>query len=216
LFFLLSKTVGVVLLPSNLIIGVGVVGLLLLLTRFVALGRKLVVTCVLLMVVCGFSPIGKWLLYPLESRFPSWDDSRGAPDGIVVLGGAIEPDISSAHGAAVFGPSIGRVIAAAELAHRYPNLRVVFTGGNARLGASGAAGEADFALPVLEGFGLSKDRLIMERRSRNTARFRPIRRSRRWLATIRTCATRCAPAGARRANRASIRNDRGGRASPLI
>jgi uncharacterized SAM-binding protein YcdF (DUF218 family) len=168
-FFFLSKTLGVLLLPSNLLIGIGIVGLLLLLTRFVALGRKLVAACVLLIAICGFSPIGKLLLYPLEARFPPWDDTRGAPDGIIILGGAIEPNSSAAHGAAVFGPSVDRIIAAAELAHRYPNARLVFTGGNAYLGSGGAAREADFALPVLESFGLSKDRLIMERRSRNTA-----------------------------------------------
>jgi uncharacterized SAM-binding protein YcdF (DUF218 family) len=167
-FFFLSKTLGVLLLPSNLLIGVGIVGLLLLLTRFVSLGRKMVAASVLLMAICGFSPVGKLLLYPLESRFPPWDNARGAPDGIVVLGGAIEPDMSAAHGAAVFGPSIDRIIAAAELAHRYPNARLVFTGGNAGLDPSDQAREADFALPVLESFGLSRDRLIMERRSRNT------------------------------------------------
>lgn len=168
MFFFLSKTLGVLLLPSNLLIGVGIVGLLLLLTRFVSLGRKMVAASVLLMAICGFSPVGKLLLYPLESRFPPWDNARGAPDGIVVLGGAIEPDMSAAHGAAVFGPSIDRIIAAAELAHRYPNARLVFTGGNAGLDPSDQAREADFALPVLESFGLSRDRLIMERRSRNT------------------------------------------------
>ena len=168
MFFFLSKTLGVLLLPSNLLIGVGIAGLLLLLTRFVSMGRKLVAASVLLMAICGFSPIGKLLLYPLETRFPPWDDTRGAPDGIVVLGGAIEPDLSAAHGAAVFGPSIDRIIAAAELGHRYPNARLVFTGGNSGLRSGDTAREADFALPVLESFGLSKDRLIMERRSRNT------------------------------------------------
>lgn len=156
------------LLPSNLLIGVGFLGLILLLTRFVSLGRKLVVASVLSLAICGFSPIGNLLLYPLELRFPPWDDKRGAPDGIIVLGGAIEPDMSAAHGTAVFGPSIDRIIAAAGLAHRYPNARIVFSGGNAGLYPNHAAREADFALPVLESFGFSKDRLIMERRSRNT------------------------------------------------
>jgi uncharacterized SAM-binding protein YcdF (DUF218 family) len=167
-FFFLSKTLGVLLLPSNLLIAVGMVGLLLLLTRYVALGRRLVAASLLLLAICGFSPLGKLLLYPLEARFPPWDATRGAPDGIVVLGGAIEPNLSAVRGAAVFGPSIDRLIAAAELGHRYPHARLVFTGGNGNLAASDTAREADFALPVLESFGLSKDRLIMERRSRNT------------------------------------------------
>jgi uncharacterized SAM-binding protein YcdF (DUF218 family) len=187
-FFFLSKTLGVLLLPSNLLIGVGVLGLILLLTRFVSLGRKLVVASVLLIAICGFSPIGNLLLYSLESRFPPWDDTRGAPDGIVVLGGAIDLDLSAAHSTAVFGPSIDRIVAAAGLAHRYPKARIVFSGGNAGLYPDDASREADFALTVLESFGFSKDRLVMERRSRNTqenAEFSkalvPPKEGERWL-----------------------------------
>jgi uncharacterized SAM-binding protein YcdF (DUF218 family) len=167
-FFFLSKTLGVLLLPSNLLMGLGLAGLILLLTRFASLGRKLVAASVLSLAICGYSPLGNLLLYPLESRFPPWDDTGGAPDGIVVLGGAIEPDLSAAHGIAVFGTSVDRIIAAAGLAHRYPNARVIFSGGNANLVSSDAAKEADFTAAVFESLGFSKDRLILERRSRNT------------------------------------------------
>jgi uncharacterized SAM-binding protein YcdF (DUF218 family) len=112
-FFFLSKTLGVLLLPSNFLIGVGIVGLVLLFTRLAPLGRKFVAASVLLLAICGFSPLANLLLYPLESRFPPWDASRGAPDGIVVLGGSILPDLSAAHGVAAFGASIDRIIAAA-------------------------------------------------------------------------------------------------------
>src|SRR5713226_262505 len=167
-FFFLSKTLGLMLLPSNFLIGVGIVGVILLLTRWAPLGRKLTVASVVLLAICGFSPFANLLLYPLESRFPPWDQRQGAPDGIIVLGGSIEPDLSAAHGVAVFCTSVDRIIATAVLARRYPNARIVFSGGNANLVSSDAAKEADFAMPVLESFGFAKDRLIMERRSRNT------------------------------------------------
>ena len=86
MFFFLSKTIGVMLLPVNFLIGIGVIGALLLATRFVALGRRLMISSIALLAICGFSPLGSWLLYPLEARFPPWDASRGAPDGIIVLG----------------------------------------------------------------------------------------------------------------------------------
>ncbi len=116
-FFFLSKTVGIMLLPSNFLIGVGIVGLILLLTRLASLGRKLTAASVLLLAICGFSPVANLLLYPLESRFPPWDASRGAPDGIVVLGGSIEPDLSAAHGVAVFGSSLPPSIASSPRRH---------------------------------------------------------------------------------------------------
>src|SRR4051794_37984635 len=154
------------LLPSNLLIGTGFVGLLLLPTRFVSLGRKLVVASVALIIICGSLPLGKWLLYPLEVRFPPWDPRRGEPAGIVVLGG-IEPNLSAAHGAAVFSVS-DRLIAAVGLARSYPNARIVYSGGNPSLVSDNAARDADFAIPILESFGLGRDRIIMERDSRNT------------------------------------------------
>jgi uncharacterized SAM-binding protein YcdF (DUF218 family) len=167
-FFVLSKSVGVLSLPSHLMIGLGIIGLILLLTRFSSTGRKLVVASVLLLAVCGISPLGNLLLYPLEARFPAWDGTHGAPDGIVVLGGAIEPNLSQAHGVPVFSASVDRILAAAGLARRYPKARIIFTGGNPNLIFSNTAKEADFALPVLESFGLPADRLTMERRARNT------------------------------------------------
>ena len=167
MFFILSKTLGYLLLPTNLLIGIGVVGAILMVTRFATLGRRLVIASVLLLVVCGLSPLGTLLLYPLEQRFPPWDAARGAPDGIIVLGASIEADLSAAHGTPVVRSSPDRVIAAAALAHRYPNARIVFSGGSANL-ISNDAREADFAGAIFESLGIDKSRLIMERRSRNT------------------------------------------------
>jgi uncharacterized SAM-binding protein YcdF (DUF218 family) len=167
LFFILTKTLGAMLLPTNFLIGVGVVGAILLVTRFAALGRRLVISAVLLLVVCGLSPLGTLLLYPLEQRFPPWDAARGAPDGIIVLGASIEADLSAAHGTPVVRGAPDRIISAAALALRYPNARVVFSGGSANV-ISNDAREADFAGAIFESLGVAKSRLIMERRSRNT------------------------------------------------
>jgi uncharacterized SAM-binding protein YcdF (DUF218 family) len=167
LFFVLSKTIGYLLLPTNLLIVVGLVGAVLMFTRFASLGRKLVIAAVLLLVICGLSPLGKILLYPLEQRFPSWDAASGAPDGIIVLGGSIEADLSAVHNTPVVRGAPDRIIAAAALAKRYPNARVLFSGGSANL-ISNDAREADFAGAIFEGLGVDKSRLIMERGSRNT------------------------------------------------
>jgi uncharacterized SAM-binding protein YcdF (DUF218 family) len=167
LFFVLSKTIGFLLLPTNFLIGLSFIGTVLLVTRFVSLGRKLVIASTFALVTCGLSPLGNMLLYPLESRFPPWDPVRGAPDGIVVLGASIEADLSAAHGTPVVRNAPDRIIVAAILAHRYPNARVIFSGGSPNLVANDAR-EADFAGEVFEGLGIAKSRLIMERRSRNT------------------------------------------------
>jgi uncharacterized SAM-binding protein YcdF (DUF218 family) len=167
LFFALSKTIGIALLPTNFMIELGVVGVLLLATRFARLGRQLIVASVVLLALCGFTPLGNFLIYPLEARFASWDASRGAPDGIVVLGGPIDPELSAAHGRPAVRNASDRIFSVVELARRYPDARIVFTGGSANL-VSGDVREADYAATLLEQLGLAKERLILERNSRNT------------------------------------------------
>lgn len=167
MFFVLSKTLGIMLLPTNFLIAIGLVGAFLMATRFASLGRKLAVAALALLAICAFSPVGYAVLYPLEARFPPWDAARGAPDGIVILGASIDADLSAAHGTAVVTAAADRIIAAAALAHRYPNARIIFTGGSANL-LSNDAREADYAAALFESLGVSKSRLMMERRSRNT------------------------------------------------
>lgn len=155
------------LLPTNLLMVLGLVGVLLLVSRFAALGRTLLVVSVVLLAICGFSPLGNILLYPLEQRFPPWGAAQGDPDGIVVLGGPIDADLSVAHDTPVIRSAPDRIIAAATLARRYPNARIIFSGGSPNLIANDAR-EADFAGEVFQNLGIDKSRLTMERRSRNT------------------------------------------------
>src|SRR5712671_3129488 len=155
------------LLPTNFLIGLGLFGAILLATRWASLGRKLMLASVVLLAICGFSPLGKLLLYPLESRFPPWDAARGTPAGIIVLGGSIEAELSAAHGVAVTSGGADRLIAAAALVNRYPNTRIIYSGGSSKL-ISGEAREADYAIALFESLGISRERLTMESRARNT------------------------------------------------
>jgi len=167
LFFFLSKTVGYLLLPTNLLITLGLLGAILLATRYARAGRRLMLLSILLLAVAGFSPLGHWLLYPLEQRFPPCDVTHGAPDGIIVLGGSIDADLSEAHGGAVVRTAADRILAAAALARRFPDARVIFSGGSANLIGNDAR-EADYAVALFESLGVDKARLLMERSSRNT------------------------------------------------
>jgi uncharacterized SAM-binding protein YcdF (DUF218 family) len=167
LFFLLSKTIGNMVAPANFLVGLGLLGAILLLTRFATLGRRLMVTALVLLAICGFSPLANFVLYPLEQRFPKWDSSRGDPDGIIVLGGSLDADLSAAHGVTVISGAADRIVSAATLAHRYPNARLVYTGGSPNV-LNNDAKEADYATALFQGLGIAKSRLTTERLSRNT------------------------------------------------
>jgi uncharacterized SAM-binding protein YcdF (DUF218 family) len=167
LFFALSKTLGVMMLPTNFLLGLLILGALLSATRLVRLGHRLVTAAIVLLVICGFSPLGNLLLYPLESRFPACATSSGTPDGIIVLGGPIDADLSAAHETPVVRSAPDRMLVAAAMARRHPTARIIFTGGSSNL-LSNDAREADYAAAIFESLGVDKARLVMERTSRNT------------------------------------------------
>jgi DUF218 domain len=89
--------------------------------------------------------------------------SHGVPDGIL-LGGAV--DASGPDEQAVLNEAAERLVVVPELARRYPNTRILFSGGNSALMDGGSA-EAEFAA-LLESLGVERSRITLEDRSRNT------------------------------------------------
>jgi uncharacterized SAM-binding protein YcdF (DUF218 family) len=167
MFFILSKILGFFAAPSNFLISIGVLGLLLLFTRFTRLASWLVVTSLVLLAIAGLSPLGNALILPLEDRFPPWDPSHGVPDGIVVLGGAISPGVSDARDSVALDEAAERITATAELARRYPDARIIFSGGSGSL-VEREGPEAPFAVRELLALGVAHDRITAEEQSRNT------------------------------------------------
>src|SRR5690606_11223935 len=87
--------------------------------------------------------------------------------GIVVLGGAISPDLTAERGTAELNASAERMTAAAELARRFPNAKIVLSGGNANV-FHPLSTEAEVGRVLLENLGVAADRIVREDRSRNT------------------------------------------------
>ncbi len=121
----------------------------------------------LLLAVFGLSPIGNALIVPLEERFPAWDHGRGAPHGIVVLGGALSPDVSHARDTVALNEAAERLTAVVELHRRYPDARIIFSGGSGAV-IFNERPEAEFALRLLETLGVARGRVVAEDKSRNT------------------------------------------------
>ena len=168
MFFVASKLLGFFALPSNDILAAGLIGLALIPTRFVRIGRRLVSASIILFLAFGLLPLSKMLVAPLEERFPPWDASGGAPDGIVVLGGAIEPEITPFHRASELNEAAERITVIAELARKYPSARILYSGGNESSVPRGGS-EAHVAGALFETFGVPARRLILEDQSRTTA-----------------------------------------------
>ncbi len=167
MFFALSKVLGFLATPSNAIGLIGVVGLLLLMTRCRRLATGFLALSVALFALCGLGPVGDALMLPLSERFPPWQERGGPPSGIIVLGGAISPDVSAARRSVELNAAAERMTVVADLARRFPQARIVFTGGNNNL-FDVSASEASVARALFESFGIASSRIVLEDRSRTT------------------------------------------------
>ncbi len=166
MFFVLSKLVFLFLRPSNLIVLLLFAGVVLRHLDWPRFGAAVGGLGLVLLVACGWGGVSTIALWPLENRFPASPPLAGPPTGIIVLGGAIDTDLSSGHGSIEFTDGAERVIAATELARDYPNARLVYTGGSGSL--FGGAGEAEFGRRLFTLFGIAPERIEIESASRNT------------------------------------------------
>ena len=166
--YVISKILSFFLVPSNALIGIGLAGIVLTRTRFARAGTRFLIASVTLFVLIGVLPVGTALTLPLEARFPPWQPGQSAPTGIIVLGSAINPVISAGRGDVALSDAAERIIAAVELAQRYPNARVVYSGGSGNLSAS-VPPEATYAARLMEDLGVSRSRITLEGHSRSTA-----------------------------------------------
>lgn len=120
----------------------------------------------LILALAAWTSLGAVLLTPLEERYPR----PALPDevaGIVVLGGGFEGAINLARGGYELNSGGDRFVETAVLSRRYPQAKVVVSGGTGTLVLDGE-GDADTAPRLLEALGVSRDRLVLENRSRNT------------------------------------------------
>ncbi|MGW9821631.1 uncharacterized SAM-binding protein YcdF (DUF218 family) [Methylorubrum extorquens] len=168
MFFPLSKLIFFVLTPSNFLILLGLLGCLLLFTEAGrGIGRVLTVASFVGLLVAGLSPLSAWTLAPLENRFPSFTDDGTPVTGIVVLGGTVEADTSIGRDQITVNEAGERAIALADLARRYPQARLVFSGG-AGSTREDAVSEAEIVSRYADTLGVPRNRLILEQQSRNT------------------------------------------------
>jgi uncharacterized SAM-binding protein YcdF (DUF218 family) len=164
--FVFSKLAWALVQPSNVLLLLLVLATLGLLLGYRRFGTWLLCGVTLALIVITVLPIGTWLLTPIENRFapPALPEHV---DGIIMLGGGVEPDTSAIRGQIALNESAERVTALVELAHRYPEARLVVSGGIGSLvGGTGHPARA------LEAFyrqqGLDVARIQFEERSRNT------------------------------------------------
>ena len=168
MFFTFSKVFWIIFSPENLVF------LTLCIAAIVSFARKpnwaiiLLRSAVTVWVIFAVLPIGMIMSSQLESRFPSNPTLPRKVDGIIILGGVINPSLSSIHVEPQVNGSIERVLIGANLAHRFSSAQIIFTGGSGDL-FNPQLREAHHAPKLFKLLGLHHKRIIFEDRARNTA-----------------------------------------------
>jgi uncharacterized SAM-binding protein YcdF (DUF218 family) len=171
MFYIASKLFWLFASPINLLLAAAFFGAAFSLRRAGWRAPALALISVVGLIAIGVLPLGALVVRPLEDRFATPDPYPSEITGIVVLGGAIDDGISRARGQTVFDEGGSRLTEAFILARRYPQAKVIYSGGDASLlepGFSAAPGEAAEGRKLLIALGLAPERVIAEDRSRNT------------------------------------------------
>jgi uncharacterized SAM-binding protein YcdF (DUF218 family) len=166
-FFVASKLLWFIAEPFDLLLAVALIGVALSFGPWPRFGRGLCATAVIVLAIASISPLGSILLRTLENRFRQPPPDLPAPTGIVVLGGALDEDLTLARHQPTFGALAARLTEGIILSRRYPQARLIFTGGSSKLtpnGNSEATGVRDLWLAL----GVPPDRMTFEGTSRDT------------------------------------------------
>ncbi len=167
MFYYASKAFWFLFIPGNLLLLGALAGACLTGSRYARGGRWLAIICIVALFLIGKLPIGVWLIEPLEDRFPPPPNEIAAPTGIIILGGAIDDELSEARRTVTFEDGAARLTEAVVLARRFPHARIIYTGGSNVI-LPGHATEASLARELLIALGVDPMRIEIEERSRNT------------------------------------------------
>jgi uncharacterized SAM-binding protein YcdF (DUF218 family) len=167
MFFIVSKLVWFVFAPVNFLVLLSVLGLILWLFGRIRLGRAFACTGIFALAICCFSPLGAIVTAPLEDRFPVPPKNVPAPTGIIVLGGALDGQLTKTRGQPSLMEGAARLTAGVELARRYPQSRLIFTGGSGSLTRE-VEGEAEGVHELWLALGVPDQQMSFEDASRNT------------------------------------------------
>ena len=122
----------------------------------------------MLIALIGFLPVGRALTIALENRFPRWEEAGPPPAGIIVLGGAVSAYRLATRGEVGLTDAAERILVVPELARKFPDAKIVYSGGDPGLFTKHGS-EAAVIPALFEKLGVPPDRITLESRSRNTA-----------------------------------------------
>jgi len=161
MFFILSKIFYFMIQPLNVVMVILFVGWLMIFKKSRP-GQRLIGTGLLVLYLVSSGFVSAALIVPLERRFPNREVSERI-DGIIVLAGGFSILKS---GTVQFG-TLNRIVQGLAITRQHPEAKLIFSGGSGSV-LSQAYREADYMKAQSVLLGISPERILIDRKSRNT------------------------------------------------
>ncbi len=169
LFFIASKTIGMAARAETWLLVVLAFAFLALWRGRIGFAKSLIFIAFAATLALTIYPLGSALIAPLESQYPS-QPAVDHVDFIIVLGGDEDLAPYRRWGGLQLNTAGERFVAGLALARRFPQAKLVYTGGTSGLGDN--TGHDDPSAMMVQAWvdlGVAPERIVVESASRNTA-----------------------------------------------
>ncbi|TCL71884.1 YdcF family protein [Rhizobium sp. BK251] len=165
--FLISKLVWIFGQPLSLAFLFVLLAFLAGLFRYRATGVVFAGISSVILFLTLYTTIGSYLLQGLEERIARPAGDPADVRCMIVLGGAFETEVTTARGGIEFNGAADRFVEALRLAEKFPQSRILVSGGDGSITGS-YEGDAAASARFFAAFGIAPDRLVKETQSRTT------------------------------------------------
>lgn len=163
--FTLKKVIGGMLLPLPfLLLAIGAGLMLLWFSRFQKTGKVMISAGWLALFLLSLQPVADGLLRPIESRYPTWQETRKV-DYIVVLGGGYTWNPEWAPSSNLISNSLPRLNEGIRLWRANPGSKLIFTGAHA---LTNPVSTAEAGARVAESLGVPRADIITLEQPKDT------------------------------------------------
>ncbi|MCQ1834908.1 YdcF family protein [Neorhizobium galegae] len=131
------------------------------------LGGSAAFLTALVLLLTLFTTTGTVALQVLEDRFPKPSREPQAVSCMIVLGGVLENEVTTARGGIELNQAADRFMEALRLARNHQESRILISGGDGSISGT-YEGEAQASERFFSAFGIPADRLVKENASRTT------------------------------------------------
>ena len=166
MFFYLSKLLWVFFNPINILVIFLLIGILFQLFNKKIYKRIYQINFILFILIVFF-PTGTYFLWKLENTYPKPKVTNSNIDGILILGAGIDEFMTHEHQQIILNDRIERITESAKLIKKFPEAKIVFSGGNGTFSKPELKG-SEIAKIFYKQMGINTDKIIFEDKSRNT------------------------------------------------